>query len=474
MGNVLVPYRGDLVSARLGFKAAKKVTERRFKRRLLKYWNLEGKLYLWNNGGYRNKEVAKVLGLKPKFIGDTRGLAGFGIKLRNTSISYTSPEAKLTHQTQLKNKCLEIFNKYGTTIKVAFGTKDRYDYQIFKNNIETSFDGASDEEIANMLYSRLVMYMVDNDSTDTIDTWNEINPNEVDFFNGDIRSEFKYFTYTFTEDDLVKVITDRLFTQRKYRILGSENKPDTYVVGIDAELFDALVELPDIPDQPTVLYGYDAIRNLPADEFVAFIQANIKTFTQQKKVKKKWYQKGIFGVIFIVVIVVIAVLTQQYYLIPLGLGVGIGTVLVIAGIVISFTGALIGNKAMIIGGQIVSLVGGGINIYQAFIAEQAAIQTYTAQMAATGVEESVKQEAISVLMNDLILNTALGVGKFAYSAYGIYNNYAESLVKAESEISYPNAPAEKINEIYVAEDMSWDFVNQFMPQFVIASTMKIM
>lgn len=473
MGNVLIPYRGDLVSARLGFKAAKKVSERRFKRRLLKYWNLEGKLYLWNNGEYRNKEVAKVLGLKPKFLGNTTGLAGFGIKLRNTSISYTSPEAKLTHQTQLKNKCLEIFNKYGTTIKVAFGTKDRYDYQIFKNNIETSFDGASDEEIANMLYSRLVMYMVDNDSTDTIDTWNEINPNEVDFFNGDVRSEFKYFTYTFTEDDLVKVITDRLFTQRKYRILGSENKPDTYVVGIDAELFDALVELPDIPDQPTVLYGYDAIRNLPADEFVAFIQANIKTFTQQEKVKKKWYQKGIFGVIFIVVIVVIAVLTQQYYLVGV---IGLGTAIAIAGIVISLTGALIGNKVMVIGGQIVSLVGGGISAYEGIIAEQAAIEAAKESLVASGAVGVTLQQTLQQVADDMLLKTMLEAGaKVALSTYSTTTSIIASLAKQEMlEIVSPITPAEKINEIYVADDMSWDYVQQFMPEFIIASTMKIM
>lgn len=474
MGNVLIPYRGDLVSARQGFRAAKKIKDRRFKRKLLALWNLEGKLYLFNNGSYRNKEVAKLFGLKPKFLGDTRGLAGFGVKLRTTSISYTSAQAKLTHQMQLTNKCLEIFAKYGTTIKVAFGDKDRYDYQIFKNNIESSFDNASDEEIANLLYSRLVMYMVDNDSTDTIDTWNEINPSEVDFFNGDARSNLKYFTYTFSDEDLRKVINDRLFTQRKYRILGMENKPDTYIVGNDAELFDALIELPDIPDQPTTLYGYEAIRNLPADEFVAFIQNNIKTFTQQEKVKKKWYQKGIAGVIFIIIIIVVAVLTNQYWLIPAGIGVGIGTVLVVAGIIISLTGALIGNKVMIIGGQIVSLIGGGINIYEAFMAEQAAIEVYTAQMVEAGVEDVAMQEALTILADDLVLNTALGVGKFAYSAYGVYNNIAESLVKVETEMSYPCTPAEKLNEIYIAEDMSWDFVNQFMPQFVMASTMKIM
>ena len=119
MGNILVPYRGDLVSARQGFKAAKKIKDRRFKRKLLALWNLEGKLYLWNNGSYRNKEVAKLFGLKPKFLGDTRGLAGFGVKLRTTSISYTSEQSKLTHQIQLTNKCLEIFEKYGTTLKVA-------------------------------------------------------------------------------------------------------------------------------------------------------------------------------------------------------------------------------------------------------------------------------------------------------------------------------------------------------------------
>ena len=473
MGNILVPYRGDLVSARQGFKAAKKIKDRRFKRKLLALWNLEGKLYLFNNSEYRNKEVAKLFGLKPKFLGDTRGLAGFGVKLRTTSISYTSEQSKLTHQIQLTNKCLEIFEKYGTTLKVAFGDKDRYDYQIFKNNIETNFDGASDEEIANILYSRLVMYMVDNDSTDTIDTWNEVNPNEVDFFNGDARSNLKYFTYTFSDEELRKVINDRLFVQRKYKILGMGNKPDTYVIGNDIELFDALIELPDIPNQPTTLYGYAAIRNLPADEFVAFIQNNIKTFTQEVEHKKKWYQKGVWGVVFIIIIVVVAVLTQQYWLIGVGIGASIGTVLVIAGMVISLTGALIGNKVMVVGGQIVSLIGGGINIYNAFIAEQAAIEIYTAQMVAAGVEESAMQTALTILADDLVLNTILGVGKFAYSVYGVYNNIVEEKLQAEV-VTTSSPPAEKINEIYVADDMSWDFVNRFMPQFVIASTMKIM
>ena len=62
------------------------------------------------------EEIAKLFGLKPKFLGDTRGLAGFGVKLRTTSISYTSEQSKLTHQIQLTNKCLEIFEKYGMKI----------------------------------------------------------------------------------------------------------------------------------------------------------------------------------------------------------------------------------------------------------------------------------------------------------------------------------------------------------------------
>lgn len=467
MGNILVPYRGDLVSARQGFKAAKKIKDRRFKRKLLALWNLEGKLYLFNNSEYRNKEVAKLFGLKPKFLGDTRGLAGFGVKLRTTSISYTSEQSKLTHQIQLTNKCLEIFEKYGTTLKVAFGDKDRYDYQIFKNNIETNFAGASDEEIANILYSRLVMYMVDNDSTDTIDTWNEVNPNEVDFFNGDARSNLKYFTYTFSDEELRKVINDRLFVQRKYKILGMGNKPDTYVIGNDIELFDALIELPDIPNQPTTLYGYAAIRNLPADEFVAFIQNNIKTFTQEVEHKKKWYQKGVWGVVFIIVIIIVVYFTGQAWLL------GLGTVLVIAGAYISAIGMIIGNQVMVVGGQIISLIGGGINIYNGLMAEQAAIETYTSQMVEAGVEESAMQTALTILADDFVLNTAIGIGKFAYSVYGVYNNTAEEKLQAEV-VTTSSTPAEKINEIYVADDMSWDFVNRFMPQFVIASTMKIM
>lgn len=473
MGNIFVPYRGDLVSARQGFKAAKKVTERRFKRKLLALWNLEGKLYLWNNGSYRNEGVAKVLGLKKKFLGDTTGLAGFGIKLRNTSISYVSTEAKLAHEIQLRNKCLEIFEKYGKTIKVAFGTKDRYDYQIFKNNIETSFDEQDDEEIANLLYSRLVMYMVDNDSTDTLDTWNELNPNEVDFFNGDARSDLKYFTYTFKDEELVKMINDRLFTQRKYKILGKENESDTYVVGIDAELFDTLIELPDIPNQPVTLTGYEAIRNLPADEFVAFIQANIKTFTQQEKQKKEWYQKGIVGVIFAIIIVVIAVWTQQYYLIGV---ISLSTAVVIAGMIISIVGALIGNKAMVISGQIVSLVGGGMAAYEAIVAEQVAIEAAKESLIASGVEGVALQQALQQVGNDLLLETMIKEGaSFAVKAYSTTTSVMASLAKQEMlEIISPVTPAEKINEIYVADDMSWDYVQQFMPNFIIANTMKIM
>jgi hypothetical protein len=57
------------------------------------------------------------------------------------------------------------------------------------------------------------------------------------------------------------------------------------------------------------------------------------------------------------------------------------------------------------------------------------------------------------------------------SSYSTLSNLqGETVVDLGEKVT----PAEKINEIYVADDMSWDYVQRFMPDFIIANSLRIM
>ena len=81
--NILIPYRGDLVTARLGFKAKKKQTLRKFKRDLLKVWNLTSPAALWGvDEGYINDKLRKLLGIEKNFMPENSGLYYFEMELK--------------------------------------------------------------------------------------------------------------------------------------------------------------------------------------------------------------------------------------------------------------------------------------------------------------------------------------------------------------------------------------------------------
>lgn len=482
MGTVLIPYRGDLVSARLNFKREKKRVARKFKRKLLDLWDLNRTPLWWDGGGYVNDKLRKLLGIEKDFLKgqDTSGITAFGIELKPTADINKILSLSVEQKDYLKDKAISIFSKYGKKISIAFETKSSYDYRIFKvatTETETLEFESVDEELAVMLYSRMVMYMVDNDSTDTIDTWAEVNPASVDFWNSNVQSSLKYYTYTLKNEDIEKMVNDRLFTKRNYKILGKSEDIRTYANTIDLDLFNELlddnletvIERPNLWNKSNGTYTLNiaAVRELDAEEFLIFIQTHLTTYYDKKK--KKWYQKGFFGFIVVVVVVVIAVLTQQYWLI----GVSLGTALVVAGVILSITGALLGNEVMMMGGQIVSLVGGGINVADAIIAEQAAIESARATLMAQGESGiAMLQKLNQIAAEELLKTTLLEGGKFAFNVYSTMNSMATKDILEDTSSSI--TPSEKINELYIAEDSEWDFVNQFMPEFIIASTMKIM
>jgi hypothetical protein len=100
------------------------------------------------------------------------------------------------------------------------------------------------------------------------------------------------------------------------------------------------------------------------------------------------------------------------------------------------------------------------------------MEAFTQQMVSAGVEQSAMQQAIKIMADDLLLNTALGVGKFAMSTYTTITNLkGETLVE---DLGEKVTPAEKINEIYVADDIGWDYVQRFMPDFIIANSLRLM
>lgn len=486
MGTVLIPYRGDLVSARLNYKREKKRVARKFKRKLLDLWDLNRTPLWWDGGGYVNDKLRKLLGIEKDFLKgqDTSGITAFGIELKPTADINKILSLSVEQKDYLKDKAISIFTKYGKKISIAFESKSSYDYRIFKvatTETETLEFESVDEELAVMLYSRMVMYMVDNDSTDTIDTWAEVNPTSVDFWNGNVQSSLKYYTYTLKNEDIEKMVNDRLFTKRNYRVLGKSEDIRTYANTIDLDLFNELLDdnLETVIERPALWFRNNgtytlniaAVRELDAEEFLIFIQTHITTYYDKKK--KKWYQKGFFGFIVVVVAIVVAVLTANPASAMYIIGASLGTALVIAGIVLSVAGALLGNQVMMMGGQLVSLVGGGINVADAIIAEQAAIESARATLMAQGESGiAMLQKLNQVAAEGLLKTTLQETGKFAFKVYSTMNSMATKDILEDTSSSI--TPSEKINEIYIAEDSEWDFVNQFMPEYIIASTMKIM
>ena len=488
MGTVLIPYRGDLVSARLNYKREKKRVARKFKRKLLDLWDLN-RTPLWRNGGgYVNDKLRKLLGIEKDFLKgqDTSGITAFGIELKPSADINKILSLSVEQKDYLKDKAISIFTKYGKKISIAFETKSSYDYRIFKvatTETETLEFESVDEELAVMLYSRMVMYMVDNDSTDTIDTWAEVNPTSVDFWNDNVQSSLKYYTYTLKNEDIEKMVNDRLFTKRNYRVLGKTEDIRTYANTIDLDLFNELLDesLDTVVTNPTLWTFQDgvynlnvtAVRELDAEEFLIFIQTHLTTYYDKKK--KKWYQKGFFGFIVVVVAVVVAVLTANPASAMYIIGASLGTALVIAGIVLSVAGALLGNQVMMMGGQIVSLVGGGINAFNEIALQQAAAESAKATLMQQGLTGPALTQAVNeVASQELLKTTLLEGGKFAFKAYSTFSNIFGREDIAEELANNSVTPSEKMNEIYITEDSEWDFVNQFMPEFIIASTMKIM
>ena len=481
MGTVLVPYRGDLVSARLSYKAAKKKSLRKFKRDLLKVWDMTGRLYLWTDSqGYVNDDARDILGIEEDFMDGASGLTGFGVELKASADVDKIIDLDDEQKDFLRLKCISIFSKYGRTVKTSY--KDGgYDFATFKDGVETEYDGAEDEELAAILYDRMVMYMVANDSTDTVDSWNNIYATS-DFFNGTIQSKLKSYTTTFTDAQILQMVNDRLFTKRTYNTIGGGSlfKSDAaYAVGVDMVLFNELLDGGTTDNVDSRYWDWDGssytlkvdvVRNLDEQEFLIFMQTHLGTFTT--KPKKKWYQKGFFGIVFAVIIVTIAVITQQYYLI----GVGLGTALVVAGTIISITGALLGNEVMMIAGQIVSIVGGGINFYDSLMTPQLAVDAAKNELMRWGADAATIKAAthglLNEMINDMALDIALGAGKFAFSTYSTISSIIDANV--ELELGETTTPREKINELYICDDISWDFVQQFMPEYIINSTMKIM
>lgn len=475
--NILIPYHGDLVTARLGYKAKRKQNLRKFKRDLLKLWDLSGQKTLWGvDEGYVNNKLRDLLGIKKNFMPDNSGLYYFGVELKPSADVNKVLALSEDDKDFLRNKCMAIFNKYGYTVKTKF-KNDSFEYVTYnKDGIETEYDGQEDEELASILYDRVVMYMINNDSNDTTDNWSDHNE-EVDFFNNDIRSKLKSFKYTFSSSELIKIINDRLFTKRNYRTIGGTGflKRTVTANGIDMILFNELLD-GGITDNvkgdywewngSSYILKIDNVKALDEEEFMIFIQTHLGTFDVRPK--KKWYQKGFWGVIFAIVIVVIAVLTQQYWLI----GVGLGATLVVAGMIISITGALIGNQVMVVAGQIVSLVGGGISVSESIMAEQVAIDAMVSEYSSIGVLDTITiQVAVSELESTFLLNSMMGIGKFALSTYTTISSLQGETV---TELGGTVTPAEKVNEIYVADDMSWDYVQRFLPDFIIANSLRLM
>jgi hypothetical protein len=332
--------------------------------------------------------------------------------------------------------------------------------------------------------------MIDNDSTDTNDSWTDNNPNDYDYWTSfdktvtdsygntksiDGRSKLKYFKYTFSNEDILKVVNDRLFTKRNYTTL--QNDESLTVSTIDKELFNELLDNGEVDtltvnstywnwnsDNEVYEINYEAVKDLDPQEFLIFIQTHLTTF---HKVKKKWYQSGLFGFIMIVVVVIIAVWTQQYQLLGT---LTIGETLMYAGLILSISGALLGNEVMMIGGQIISIVGATMTLATTIAKEEALLASSIKELTQAGLSGTTLQTAIAAIESEFLLNNMLMLGKFALNTFDTLSG-----IMGESENITPiQTPEESMSTIFIAENQSWEGINKMFPEYVLASTIKSM
>lgn len=467
--SVIIPYRGDVATARLNYKKLKKRAMRKFKRHLLKAWNISSGITLWDRwSGYINDDAREALGIEENFLESTKNLTWFGVELQPTIDADSIANITEEQKEFLRDKALDIFKKYGKTIKSKYADAVSYDYQIFKDGVETVDFNAEDEELAELLYSRVIMYMIDNDSTDTKDTWQEHNAGEADFFNDSVVSKLKYFTMTFSDEAIIRVVNDRLFTLRNYAtgrtdIDDSGNSSVTYTRTIDTQLFNELLDANGLDNVVDTNYwswngttkkydiNYAAVKALPAEEFMIFIQTHLTTFS---KSKKKWYQSGLFGVIVLIIAVVIAVYTGQWQLV---------------GLVVSVSGAYLGNDIMRVGGMMIGLAGAAQSVGAEIALQDAALEQTTRELARAGMSEAVITSATQELATNAMIANLASVGKFALDAYSSFS----SLIPTNQIMPEAKTPEEELKVIYMAEDEEWDFVSQSMPEAIIGGTINI-
>lgn len=499
--NNIVVYRGDLATARLNYKKLKRNGLRRFKKRLLKYWDISQDLALWDYGQYQNDKARKALGIEKNFLESTKNLLYFGVRLKPEVNADAVINLSEENKDYLRDKCLDIFNKYGKVIKTAYYDSTSYDYKTFKEveieptleqeldpeyetqyvKVETDFENAEDEELAYLLYNRLVMYMIDNDSTDTEDKWSDNNPNDFDYWTSfettkqvytgdynyitvseDARSKLKYFTYTFTEEDILKVINDRLFVKRNYLVVKNEEEGNTYKSTIDTTLIQELLDngvVDNIIIDKTLWswagesysLNVEAVKALPAEEFFLFIQAHLDTYS---KGKTRWYQKGAFGALVVLAAIVVAYFTGQWQLVA---------------IAVSVTGAVIGNKVMMIGGAMMSVAGSMQGMGTEVAAENAALSQSTRELARAGFSQAVLEAATQELAVNALLANASTIGNGMLDIFTTMS----SLMPTDQIMPKAETPEEALGVIYIAENEYWDFIEQMMPEAKIKNALQV-
>jgi|GEM_PF-2417911 len=493
MSRIHIPYRGDLVSARLSFKQEKRRALRKFKRNFINLYEQYRKskgVLLWSNDVYVHDDFRKLLGLEERFFDKTAGsgttCTGFWVNLTPSIDKERVKNLSLENKKLFYKRAFRVFNNYGKRIEITYREKtrkeleddegniikDEYDnrykihsYKVFQENetkefIETSLDGK--DKLATPLYYRMCEHIIYNNISQLFDT-KEIEISKTEIVENEkgnkkqktIIEKYNVAKVDVTYEDIRQLIEDKLFKKRDYKAYSGIKKrvKSLRVNTFDEELYKHFIEqgfkaglinknlwkkgkyvVSDDGGSIEEEYWYldwEAVKKLDEEAFLIFVQTNIGSTID---VKKHWTQRVGFKVLIIVVIIVISVLTWGAGTAALASATTIAGTIGAIGLIITAIGLMIVAMGMVTGNQLLLKVGQTLMLVGSVMSLGAMTWTSlfeeaTQEIITQGVAQGTAQQVAQKVAEDTLLDQMLGV---ASQTIGQAYSYISPLIQAYS------------------------------------------
>jgi len=481
----IIPYRGDLVSIRLALKAQKQRSLRKFKRNLLKVWDLSPK-NVYYKGNYGHTDILKALGLSPTFLNEhpnQKDIKGLVILLSPSASpsqikNLSDEEKKLFYK-----RAFRIFNKYGTKLHIAYKvveTKEKvydggdgdgpstitrrsteiyyrtFDYDSNTKQYNETFFEEADKELANILYYRIALRLLQKSEVMDLGEIEEFKntrfkdfPDSVvykytkklkessrwkdkesltatDYELIKVGDAFTYKSIQVKHEDIQELIKQELFT-------GNGSNIDLYRAFINSGFNSSLINknlwtkiqnkgIMGTIRGPEYILNIEAVKKLDPEAFFIFIQTSLSTSVDPVK---KWWQRGPWPTVTIVIGMVVIVLS-------LGSDWGIGWTLIGIGMGLALIGIGMEDIQIIKVGRITMLVGSVINLTKpmlnTFLAD--VVEETAKEAVRQGVARGVAQRIAEKIAEETLLNQMLGVASQTLSYIGQAYTYISPFVQA--------------------------------------------